>query len=32
LLHGERVVYFENGKLEKKEIYKNGFNLSGSYH
>ena len=25
-------VYYENGKLEKKEQYKNGFNISGSYH
>ena len=31
-LNGQFINYFENGKLEKKEVYKNGFNLSGSYH
>ena len=32
LLHGERKVYYENGELEKAEQFKNGFNLSGTYH
>ena len=31
MLHGEREVYFDNGKLEKKERYEKGFN-SRSFH
>ena len=31
-LEGNREVYFEGGKLEKTELYKNGFKVGKPHH